>query len=337
MRVTPDCRILITENGSLKTILLGDTAMIRNFLNAFRILGTFNLILLIGLALIGGAMWNVSAFSASILKIINTITEHDAYNKIQYSVLHIQQLGRDYLIYDDHSFVTEDYQSTQSIIDEQLAGLAKMNLSVPEGPEQIMEKRDNIAGRYQDLISTPRSSGSITAPEHLSEISGEEASLINQLIVDLIAAVGAQVETSVRDYQAQRATIIGIGIILLGAFPLLALWGFVAASGFTAPLIQMANAVAAIGGLNYQGLQGRHHSGAVGPLADSLDRMAQAITARSERLEQEAATLRDDLYTLQLSKLDVLVAHAEISQQQPDKSRIAKKGSAAGSQKRKEK
>lgn len=136
----------------------------------------------------------------------------------------------------------------------------------------------------------------------------EEHAELQWVLQDLIASLDAD-----RLYAAQvlpediAFALQGVSAALV-AMLLLALAGYRAITQLTRPVVEMVNAVIAIGGDRYRPeMLGSllKRGGPVGRLARTLDAFAQAIEARDAALKTEIDTLRERLYESRRRRLRI--------------------------------
>jgi hypothetical protein len=138
----------------------------------------------------------------------------------------------------------------------------------------------------------------------IQEENGELQGMLDELIADLDAD---RLEAAQAFPEEISFAILGASVALVAVL-LLALVGYRAITLLTEPVVDLTNAVVAIGGDQYRPeLLGRmlKQGGPPGRFARALDAFAQAIERRDASLKQEIDGLREQLYESRRRRLKI--------------------------------
>lgn len=288
--------------------------MIRNFFRMIRIQGVFNLILVIALLLIGVALLNVVAFTDTIYDLVDISLERDNYLLAEWHFLEIQHLARQYVVFEDHEAILADYEEEQAALDEIMADLgsrpADSPLVVADALDRLAELRQINTENFEAMAEMA-DAGTIT-PEDVDAFALDETQ-INQDMAALLAESQAGMTAAIRRIADERWTGILAGVIVLSGFPLLALWGFQAASRFTVPLLAMSGAVTAIGGGRFRPemLDDIRRRPAMREAYQTMTGLAEAVGERRARLQADVDGLQAQLNEARRDKLELVDRIAE--------------------------
>jgi hypothetical protein len=166
---------------------------------------------------------------------------------------------------------------------------------------QLAEHRqtfDQLVAAYQadDLPET----------ERLTPLSMEQHNAIRDTLVELVTNLEAERVGFLQTFPEDITFTIQWNTIALSVLLLLALLGYRTIAGITQPLLNIYNAVMAIGGDQYRPemlAETTRHRGLVGRFAHDLDHFAKAAEMRDSALKQEVATLRQQLYESRRKRL----------------------------------
>jgi len=159
---------------------------------------------------------------------------------------------------------------------------------------------DRMVQTYESGDVEAAIEGIIAIQEENDELQGMLGELIAFLDADRLKAAQAFPEYA-------SFAILGASIALVATL-LLALWGYRAIALLTQPVVDLTNAVIAIGGDQYRPeLLGKmlKQSGPTGHFARSLDAFAQGIERRDASLKQEIGSLRGQLYESRRRRLKI--------------------------------
>lgn len=166
--------------------------------------------------------------------------------------------------------------------------------------EEHRQAFDQIAQTYESGDADAAIEGIATIQEENDELQSMLSLLIASLDADRLEAAQAFPEGT-------SFTILGASVALVATL-LLALWGYRAIARLTQPVVDLTNAVIAIGGDQYRPeLLGKtlKQGGPPGRFARALDAFAQAIERRDASLKQEIDSLREQLYESRRRRLKI--------------------------------
>ncbi|MBN1138608.1 MAG: hypothetical protein JXM73_18625 [Anaerolineae bacterium] len=160
---------------------------------------------------------------------------------------------------------------------------------------------------FDDLVEAYDSGDVDAAVDGVFGLQDEHEDL-QWLLADLIASLDAyRLYTAWLFPQDVAFALLGTAIALV-AMLLLALVGYHAIARLTRPVVDLTNAVIAIGGDRYRsGLVDSllKRGGPAGGFARALDAFAGALDARDEALKQEIDDLREELYESRRRRLKI--------------------------------
>ncbi len=160
---------------------------------------------------------------------------------------------------------------------------------------------------FDRMVQTYESGGVEAAIEGIIAIQ-EENDELQSMLGELIAFLDADRLAAARVFPEYASfAILGASIALVATL-LLALWGYRAIALLTQPVVDLTNAVIAIGGDQYRPeLLGKmlKQGGPPGRFARALDAFAQAIERRDASLKQEIDSLREQLYESRRRRLKI--------------------------------
>lgn len=251
--------------------------MIRNIVRSLRILGPVSIIPLVALILLAGSLVSVWRFGVLAQDLVSASDARDVY------------------------LIQTNQETMQSALDA-LQTSSGGGLSADTAAALVDQARQSVEAHVQRVTATKTSNG-YTMEELGSGLQGEI-----QAGTDPLTQVNSAVMQAVTDIQDYRFSGMIIGIVILSAFPLLALWAFVAVSGFTAPLLAVSSAFAAIGGRRYRPemLADVRRRRGLRNLARACDELSETLTQRRQNLQHETEALREQLYETRRSKLDII-------------------------------
>ena len=160
---------------------------------------------------------------------------------------------------------------------------------------------------FEQMVQTYESGDAAATVEGLiaiQEENGEMQGMLDELIADLDAD---RLEAAQAFPEEISFAILGAGAALIAVL-LLALVGYRSITLLTEPVVDLTNAVIAIGGDQYRPeLLGRmlKQGGPPGRFARALDAFAQAIERRDASLKQEIDGLREQLYESRRRRLKI--------------------------------
>lgn len=166
--------------------------------------------------------------------------------------------------------------------------------------EQHRQAFDRMAQTYESGDVDAALEGIVAIQEENDELQSMLDALIASFDADRLEA--AQVFPEDVSF-----AILGVSIGLV-AMLILALWGYRAIARLTQPVVDLTNAVIAIGGDQYRPeLLGKtlKQGGPPGRFARALDAFAQAIERRDASLKQEIERLREQLYESRRRRLKI--------------------------------
>lgn len=160
---------------------------------------------------------------------------------------------------------------------------------------------------FDDLVRTYESDEVDAAIDGLLWIQDENEEL-QWILSELIASLNADRLYAVRVFPTDVAfALLGASVALV-AMLLLALGGYHAIAQLTRPVVDLTNAVIAVGGDRYRPeLLGRllKKGGPAGRFARALDAFAQALEVRDASLKTEIDDLREQLYESRRRRLKI--------------------------------
>lgn len=160
---------------------------------------------------------------------------------------------------------------------------------------------------FEQVVSAYEAGDFDTARLTLQESANENTDL-QAMLKDIIMLVNAERVDAAKEFPSEILTAIQGTSIALIVILLLALWGYRGIAMLTQPLINLTNAVIAIGGDRYRPeltTRERKLRNPAGQMARALDAFAKSIQQRDAAQKQEVNDLREKLYKSRRSRLKI--------------------------------
>lgn len=268
---------------------------------ALRMLGAFGIILVVAIVLVGVAIGSVLDVSLYLDDVQASIEQRWNYQLAEYYLLEMQSSARWAMVVDASELdgVRADYDEYAAGLDGILADVASWEGIYPTTAEDaavIEAVRDQVDANFEQAAAwTANPAGDPVAL--LDQFTATEQAS-NDSVRALVTSADARIDETTRSLEAAQDNAIWMVVGVLVIFPLLTIWAFLSAVGFTQPLLQIDNAIMAVGGETYrpallaEGLKAR---GGLGQLARAVQAMADGLQARDAALAGEVAALRQRL------------------------------------------
>jgi hypothetical protein len=288
-------------------------------IRAMLMLGPFGLMLLVAMVLIGIAIASVFRVTDSLDTVYILAEQRLGYQYAESDLLEMETLSRQSILAElqnepeTQTRLAEQHQVIEQRLNTRLTELEILGY-LPRHTEIVRE-----IGRRRDLITENFTNTQKAVENEDFEYDTLDARLdvllnserpVNDETRALILSTEAELNSELQQLEWDKSFFVWVVLATLMVFPLLAVWAFVLASGFTQPLLQIVNAVMAVGGDHYrpsllEGILKRRDS--LGNLANAVDRMAMALNQRDAALVQEVAGLRRQVQEIRRARLATAV------------------------------
>ena len=267
-------------------------------------LGTFGVLLLIMASLV---LWSLLSFKQIVPILLEmrhqTIKLHILEKDVSYNLLETSLQTTYYALSKGDEKYLAAYQQAKNNIDQALANLTTTQGVQFSEAEEARLKSIEDAWMQRDLTLQALRSAAAAGDEakiaSLKKTFEAQSKQLHQAFDDLVFYVQME-RDAIRDRMAARLeraiTVSTIGLI---ALPLLALWAFGVAMQTPEPLLRLTHTITALQGSRLSGdllADLKLYGEPIGPLARSIEQLAQTIQTRQAELETEISALREQLH-----------------------------------------
>lgn len=292
---------------------------------ALLMLGPFLILGITAIALIGVAVASVFVVNDYFDDVYTLVERRNQYQRVESSLLQLQVITRQTVMIALYG-EPEEVDALVTIKEDSLntinEAVDELNLLVYEDIDlepitRIEQNRDSLTANFdatRDIASDePTEDEQADYEQAMYELLDtflDTELETNDWQRDLITDTEIELDQAIQDMEFFKSFLVWVVLGVMMVFPLLAVVGFLLASRFTQPLLQIDNSVMAVGGNHYRSAlmeDTLRRRDSLGRLAKSVDSMANALKARDAALEKEVDDLRERLQEIRRRKLSTAV------------------------------